>query len=379
MMRSVLPDECRGGEMGKRLITILLGFALLALVGLTGCDEGKPPDQSPASKQQLAQELTFYNWAGDMPQSVLDAFTREYGVKVNYVSYESQEDAIANLRAGQVYDVVVMESRSVPILAQEGLLAELNHANLTHLKNIAANFRDLTYDPGNRYCIPYNWGTTGLVVRSDLAAQPVTRWTDLWDPRYAGRVALWMGQQREVIALTLKSLGYSANSENPAELEAVLNRLRELKPHVLKLEDFDPTTSAEAMSSGKVVLAMGYAADVLTGREKNDAIRYVLPQEGALLWGDTFVIPANSTRKHTAEVFLNFLLRGDINARIANENRYATPNEAARPFIDPTLLNDPVVFPPNQDLQNAEIVLPLSPEGEKRYADLWERFIDGKP
>ncbi|HHW78982.1 MAG TPA: extracellular solute-binding protein, partial [Xanthomonadaceae bacterium] len=169
MMRSVLPDECRGGEMGKRLITILLGFALLALVGLTGCDEGKPPDQSPASKQQLAQELTFYNWAGDMPQSVLDAFTREYGVKVNYVSYESQEDAIANLRAGQVYDVVVMESRSVPILAQEGLLAELNHANLTHLKNIAANFRDLTYDPGNRYCIPYNWGTTGLVVRSDLA------------------------------------------------------------------------------------------------------------------------------------------------------------------------------------------------------------------
>ncbi|HHW78883.1 MAG TPA: spermidine/putrescine ABC transporter substrate-binding protein, partial [Xanthomonadaceae bacterium] len=94
---------------------------------------------------------------------------------------------------------------------------------------------------------------------------------------------------------------------------------------------------------------------------------------------DTFVIPANSTRKHTAEVFLNFLLRGDINARIANENRYATPNEAARPFIDPTLLNDPVVFPPNQDLQNAEIVLPLSPEGEKRYADLWERFIDGKP
>ena len=352
----------------------LLLCGWLTVSGLTACDNSTPSAPAP-----LAQELTFYDWAGDMPQSVLDAFTREYGVKVNYLSYESQEDAIANLRAGQVYDVVVVETRSVAILAREKLLAELDHANLTHLKNIAANFRDLTYDPGNRYCVPFNWGTTGLVVRSDLVAEPVTRWADLWDPRYAGRVGLWLGVHRDVIALTLKSLGYSANSENPAELEAALQRLHELKPHVLKLEDFDPVTSAEAMSSGKVVLSMGYAADVLAGREKNPAITYVLPAEGALLWGDTFVIPAHSPRKHTAEVFLNFLLRGDINAQIANANRYATPNEAALPLIDPAIRNDPVVFPPNQDMQNAELMLPLSPEGEKRYNDIWARFMEGRP
>jgi spermidine/putrescine transport system substrate-binding protein len=362
--------------MGKLMVVFYWALSL-ALAGLTACDNSTPP--AAPSPPPLAQELTFYDWAGDMPQSVLDAFTREYGAKVSYLTYESVEEAVANLRAGQVYDVVVMESRSVPILAQEGLLAELDHGNLTNFKNIAANFRDLTYDPGNRYCVPFNWGTTGLVVRSDLAAEPVTRWTDLWDPRYADRVGLWMGQQREVIALALKSLGHSANSENPAELEAALQRLNQLKPHVLKLEDFDPTTSAEAMSGGKVVLAMGYANDVLTGREKNDAIRYVLPAEGALLWGDTFTIPAKSPHKHTAEVFINFLLRGDINAQIANENRYATPNEAARPFMNPAILNDPVIFPPNQDLQNAELVLPLSPAGEKLYADLWARFLaDGE-
>jgi spermidine/putrescine transport system substrate-binding protein len=343
---------------------------------MIACDNSTPSAPAPPP---LARELTFYNWAGDMPKSVLDAFTSEYGVKVNYPTYESVEEAVASLRTGQVYDVVVMESRSVSLLAQEGLLAELDHANLPNLKNIAANFRDLTYDPGNRYCVPFNWGTTGLVVRSDLVAEPVTRWTDLWDPRYAGRVGLWFGQFREVIALTLKSLGYSGNSENPAELEAALQRLHELKPHVLRLEDFDPTTSAEAMSSGKVALSMGYAADVVAGREKHDAIRYVLPAEGALLWGDNFVIPANSPHKHTAEVFLNFVLRGDINAQIANANRYATPNEAARPFIDSAILNDPVVFPLNQDLQQAEIVLPLSPEGDKRYADIWARFMAADP
>ncbi len=90
-------------------------------------------------------------------------------------------------------------------------------------------------------------------------------------------------------------------------------------------------------------------------------------------------IPANSTQKYTAEVFINFLLRPDINARIANENRYATPNEAALPLIDSAIRNDPVVFPPNQAMLNAELVLPLSPAGEKRYADLWARFMDGKP
>lgn len=203
-----------------------------------------------------------------MPRSVLDAFAGEYGVKVNYVSYESQEEAIANLRAGRVYDVVVIESRFVPILVKEGMLAELDHGNLTNMKNIAANFRDLIYDPGNRYCVPFNWGTTGLVVRTDLAAPPVTRWRDLWDPRYSGRVGLWMGVPRDVVALTLKSLGYSANSESPSELEEAFQRLKELKPNILRLEDFDPETSAEAMSSGKVVLSMGYAADVLAGGKK---------------------------------------------------------------------------------------------------------------
>jgi spermidine/putrescine transport system substrate-binding protein len=309
----------------------------------------------------------------------VDAFAREYGVKVNYLSYESQEDAITNLRAGQVYDVLVMESRDVPTLVREGLLAEINHGNVGNLKNIAANFRELAYDPGNRYCIPYNWGTTGLVVRGDLVAEPVTRWADLWDPRYAGRIGLWLGQRREVIALTLKSLGYSANSENPAELEAALQRLLALKPYALKLEEFDLAVSTEVMRSGKAVIAMGYARDVLDGREQNPAITYVLPAEGALLWGDTFTIPANSAQKYTAEVFINFLLRPDINARIANENRFATPNEAALPLIDSAIRNDPVVFPPNQDMLNAELVLPLSPAGEKRYADLWARFMDGKP
>jgi spermidine/putrescine transport system substrate-binding protein len=359
-----------------RLRLILFQFLVASLIiPLTACATTTPTPESPPTPIPLAEELVFYDWEEDMPQSVLDAFTAEYGVRVKYLVYEAQEEAISNMRTGEVYDVVVMESRYIPLLIQEGLLARLNSKNLANLRNISANFRELAYDPANDYSIPYNWGTTGLVVRTDLMEEPVTRWADLWDPRYAGRVGLWLGVPREVISLTLKSLGYSANTEKPEELESALERLIELKPNVIALEEYDLETSAQVMADGEAVISMGYAYDALAGSELNSAIEYVLPDEGALLWNDTFVIPVNSPNKYTAELFLNFLMRPEINAAIANQNGYATPNEAAYPFIEPEILNNPMVFPSMEDLVNAELILPLTPAGQQLYDEIWERFI----
>jgi spermidine/putrescine transport system substrate-binding protein len=346
---------------------VILRFLVVSLMIFYPACASVPTFQPTSSPIPLAKELVLYDWEEDMPQSVLDAFTHEYGLQVKYMIYDSQEEAIANIRAGEVYDVVVMESRFIPLLVQEGLLASLHKDILPNLKNVSANFRELAYDPSNEYSIPYNWGTTGLVVRSDLVDEPVTRWADLWDTRYAGRVGIWLGQHREVISLTLKSLGYSANSEDPGELEDALLCLIKLKQNIIVLEDFDLATSAGLTTSGQVIISMGYAYDLTSARERNPATVYVLPREGALLWNDTFVIPINSPNQYTAELFLNFLMRPDINALIVNENHYATPNEAAHPFIEPDILNNRVIFPSNEDLANAELILPLSPPGQKLY------------
>ena len=179
---------------------------------------------------------------------------------------------------------------------------------------------------------------------------------------------------RYTLGVTLKSLGYSVNTENPDELEIALQHLLELKPNAAWL--YEEETSADVLASGEVVMAMGWAYDVWLAQEQDENIIYVLPQEGAILWGDNFVIPANSRRKYTAEVFLNFLLRPDITGRIINENYYPMANDAAVDFVDPEILNDPVVFPTSRELQNAEILLPLSAEGEKLYAEIWERFME---
>jgi spermidine/putrescine transport system substrate-binding protein len=357
-------------------VSLILFQSLIASVSLlpTACTAVPTPEPTSTSIP-LAEELVFYDWDEDMPQIVLDTFTSEYGVKIKYLVYKSQEEAIANMQSGEIYDVVVMESRFIPGLLREHLLAELRSENVSNLKNISPNFRELSYDPTNQFSVPYNWGTTGLVVRTDLVSPPVTRWTDLWNPNYANRVGIWIGQPREVISLTLKSLGYSANSEDLVELETAFRRLIALKSNILTLEEYDLYTSADLLASGKLVISMGYASDVITGSQQNSAIEYVLPDEGALLWNDTFVIPINSPNIYTAELFLNFLMRPEINAMIVNENLYATPNEAAHPFIEPEILNNPIIFPSNQDLANAELVLPLTPQGQRLYDSIWKRFL----
>lgn len=346
-------------------------YSVLALGLLTACGDADTPAQ-PAPPS-LDKELIFYDWADDMPQSVLDAFTREYGVKVIYQTYETTNEAVRNLRAGQIYDVVVIDNPFVPELAAERLLAEIDHRNVPNFKYISANFRDLVFDPGNRYSVTYNWGLTGLLMRADQVSPPVTRWADLWDPRFAGRVLVWDNQQ-SLIGIALQSLGFSMNSENPAELEAALQRLLALKAHA-RTSGYIPEIGEQALASGEVVLMYGWAGDVLRARARNLDIRFVLPVEGSIQWGDNFVIPAASRRKYTAEAFINFLLRPEISAQIVNEQHYATANEAAHPFIKAEIRNDPVIFPPLEAMQRAEFYRLLSPEGKVLHEHLWERYL----
>jgi spermidine/putrescine transport system substrate-binding protein len=246
-----------------------------------------------------------------------------------------------------------------------------------NFKNILPNFRDLAYDPNNKHAVPFNWGTTGLLVRRDLVAQPVTHWADLWELPAGAKIGL-RGELRDALAPPLKALGYSANSEDPKELEAALAHLLKIKQDVVMVDSY-----AEALvpllASGEIVAAIGWADDALQAREASQDIVYVLPQEGALVWGDNLVIPASSPRKHTAEIFLNFILRPEISAQIVNQNYYATANEAALAFINPGIVKDPVIFPPNQALKKAEIYLPLSAEGQALYQEIWQRFLSAVP
>ncbi|MDM8530696.1 spermidine/putrescine ABC transporter substrate-binding protein [Anaerolineales bacterium HSG25] len=355
-----------------RFIMIVIS-SLFALSVLMAC--GTPTPEPTPTPKPLAEELIFYDWAEDMPQSVLDKFTEEYGVKVKYLTYEDQEEAVEGIRNNEHYDIVVLENDNVSLMISDELLEEIDYQNVINIKNIALNFRELAYDPGNKHSVPYSWGVTGLVVRNDLVTEPITRWEDLWDSQYAGKVGLW-GFPREVMAMTLKSLGYSVNTKNPDELAAVKEKLLALKPNIVLIEEINDATAVPLILDGQLVIAHGWADDVI--QAENENVEFVIPEEGPLLWGDNFVIPANSPNKETAELFLDFLLRPEIAAEIVNENYFPTPNEAAFKLIEPEIYNDPLVFPPNEKIQNGEVVVPLDAETQALYDEIWQAFLDAE-
>lgn len=363
-----------GGTHAARGVLVLV-FAAALLLG--SCRSTDPAPSLDGGSD--APTFALYDWDGDFPESLLALFGEEQGVAVRRALYESQEEAIASLRAGGGYDVVVMDSRLVSGLIRDGLLAEIDYRHVPNRKNLSAAFLSPASDPGSRYSVPFSFGTTGVVARSDLVTRPVTRWTDLWDPAYRGKVGVWVGTPREVLALTLKSLGRSANSEDPAEVEAAVQRFLALAPYLVALEDYDPATSAGALASGEVVLAMGYAADLQESRGRNAAVSYILPQDGALLWNDALVIPVRSTHKELAAAFLNFVLRADVAVRYVEETHYAVPNEAAMPLLRPEVRDDPSLFPPAAALRQAEPLLPLSADGTRLWEGAQERMMAAVP
>lgn len=321
-------------------------------------------------------KLIYRDWEGAMPQAVLDAFAQEYGIQVEYIPYVAQEDAIVEMQAGKIFDVVVLENQLIPSAVEDGLLADINYQNVPNFKNISANFRDLAYDPGNRHSVPYSWGTTGLAVATEEIDSPIQAWADIWmgaeDHMFVG----W-NIERYMVGMALKSLGYSINSEDPQELESALERLLELKPRLI-LVDWESQVTSKYILNAEAVYGMGQADDVVAGEEAKIKIQYILPSEVAILWGDNWTISSNSAHKEEAEKLINFLLRPEVAAQIINETYYWLPNDAALPLVEPELRDNEAIFPSTQAIRNAEIMLPLSQQGEALYADIWERFLSAK-
>jgi spermidine/putrescine transport system substrate-binding protein len=343
-------------------LLLILGFDLL----LAGCAPKEPP---------IPTELILYSWVDYMPQSVMDAFTKEYGIMIKYVAYESQEEVVTNIQAGNIYDLVVLGPEFIPQLADENLLKPIDYRNIPNFKNISANFRDLAFDPGNKYSIPFHWGTTGILVRTDLVNRPITSWNDLWDPAFAGKVGVW-AIARSTIPITLKALGYSANSENPIELEKVRQYLLQIKSNAVTVSGLEPSI-VPILESGQLVMGTGWAYDAIVAQESSAAIEYIIPQEGTILWTDHFFIPAKANNPRGAELFLNFILQPEIAAQIVNESYYPMAVDGIEPFVLPEILQNPVIFPDNVQLQNAEIILPIHPNRKWIYDEVWADFMEG--
>lgn len=324
--------------MTKRIAALLLLAALVAV---------------PSAWAGAGKTLTIYNWTDYMPQSVLDEFSAETGIKVVYSTYESNEAMFTKLKlmGGKGYDLVVPSTYFVSLMREQGLLAEIDPKALSNFANLDPEVLDKPFDPDNRYSIPYMWGSTGLMINTrQVAPGTVAAWADLKRPELAGRIVM-SSDLRDALGLALKVLGHSMNTREEAEIKAAYEWLLELKPAV---RVFTSDGAKQVFAGEEAVAGLIFNGDASQIREEMPELEYIYPREGAMLWMDSLCIPAGAANKEGALLFIDFLLRPEIAARIAEEFRYTTPNKAAFALLPEELQNDPIVSPRPEDLVNSE-------------------------
>lgn len=343
-------------------------IAALATVALAGCSN---QDEAP-------QVLNLYNWSEYMPQEVLDRFEKETGIKVVYTTYDSNEAMYARLKLlddSSQYDLAVPSTYYVNKMRKEGLLMEIDHSQLEGFDNLDPELINQSFDEDNAYSVPFLWGTTGLAVdANDIDPAQVTAWADLWDEQYKGKVML-TNDMREVFHIGLRILGYSGNSTNPAEIEAAYQKLTELMPSV---RTFNSDAPRMPYLEGETDIGMIWNGEAVMGKEDMPALEYIYPEEGIIVWLDSFVIPRNAANPEAAHKFISFVLQPEIAALISEDIGYATPNLAARDLLPDEVANDRASYPTPEDMVNAEFQEDVGDEAMQVYNRFWEQLKTGR-
>ena len=339
----------------KKLCALILLFALTFACG------GK---ESATPKQR---EMNLYIWSAYITKEIVAKFETKTGIKVHYDTYDSNEALLEKMMSGVAdYDVIVPSDYMVRIMTKQNLLEKLDHGKIPNRKNVTARFQDPAYDPGNAHSIPYVWGTSGIGYNKTKVTDPVDSWAILWNPKYKDRI-LMLEDQREVFGVALKWKGYSLNTTDPAQLDLAKGLLLQQKPLV---KTYTSSNFDEILLSGDVWLAHGWSGQLAKAADQDPNLAYAVPKEGGTIWVDNMAMSASAKHKEEGYAFINFCLDPEIGAEIVNYNGYASPNQAARPFIKPHYLNDPARYPDEATLAKCEFIQDLG-ETSQLLDRLW--------
>jgi len=241
----------------------------------------------------------------------------------------------------------------VSILISEGLLQKLDRTQLSNFQNLEPKFLNQKFDPNNEHTVPYFWGTTGLGYNKQKLTGTVDSWAVLFDEQHKGRI-LMLDDMRECFVVALKLLGYSLNETDPAKLAQAAELLKKQKPLV---QTYNSGDFANLLAAGDVDLAHGYNGQIAKAVAENpDKLAYVMPKEGGTIWMDSLCIPAKARNAAAAHQFINFILQPEISAEIVNAMHYASANGAAKAHIEPAILNDAAIYPPDETVAHCEFI-----------------------
>ena len=317
----------------------ILILALLISIFLIGCGESQ-------------ESINVYNWGDYIDREVLELFEEEYGIKVKYDTFATNEDLYVKIKQEtNSYDVIIPSDYMIERMIREDLLTKIDKDKIPNLEKVDDIFKDLDYDPGNQYSVPYMWGTIGILYNTTMVDEQVKSWDILWDEKYEGQIFM-LDSQRDTIAVALKRLGYSMNTRSIEELEEAKEELIKQKRLV---RAYLGDNIKSAMVSEEGALALVWAGDAVTMMDENPNLQYVIPDEGSNLFFDSMVIPKSTANKEGAHKFIDFMSRPDISAKNGEYIGYSVPISEAKELLGEDVANNPVAYPSDEVIRNTEI------------------------
>ena len=325
---------------------------------------------------QLADEIFLYTWVEYIDPEIKTQFEEECGVTVTETNFDSNETLLATLQAGGAdYDLVVPSDYMVQIMVDEGMLMELDYNVITNMQHMDPLNVNQYFDPEQKYTVPYFWGTSGFAVDTNVVTDYTASWEMMFDPDspYCGQISM-LDDERETIGAALMYLGYPINDTDPEHLEEAKNLLIEQSACV---RAYDSQTNDDLLISGETVLAHIWTGDaILAGLPDSggrEGIVYVIPEEGCTIWQDNMAIPVGAPNAYTAMVFMNYLNIPEIAAQNAEWVGYGTPNAAAKDFIDPDILADEGIYPPEEVSSSLQWIEDVG-DALQLYDRIWTEF-----
>lgn len=357
---------------------IVAFFLIAAMLLLGGCGTSQSVTDGEGNTAPSSDvTINVYNWGEYISKgeegslNVNEEFTKKTGIKVNYTTYQTNEELYAKLKSGSAdYDVIIPSDYMIGKMIQEDMLEALDFSNIPNYEYIDPQFKGLEYDPEQKFSVPYTWGTVGvfynktMVDEEDIAQQS---WDLLWNEKYAGQI-LMFDNPRDAFAIAQKRLGLSMNSTNPDDWNAAAEELQKQKPLV---QAYVMDQIFDKMGGGDAAIAPYYAGDGIILMDENPDIGFYLPKEGTNRFVDAICIPKGAKHKKEAEMYINFLCETEIAKANAEYIGYSTPQLKAKEELDPEIANNPIFYPSEEMLKNTEVFSTLPDDVNKLLSDLW--------
>jgi spermidine/putrescine transport system substrate-binding protein len=383
MKRQPLQSSSRRSPLGYGSTTrrrfLQTSAAALSGLALANCNRGIPDVQSSdaeetATARSSSNTLHVYTWAGYTDDTLAALFTERTGIDVVIDIYDSNEVMLAKLQAGggDAYSVIYPSDYMVAQMLELDLLTELDQSQLTGLTDLYPTWENPAYDPGNAHSVPYSWGTTGILYNRELVDTEIRDWDDLWanTDTLSRRITL-LDDVREVMGAALKSLGYSYNSTDPAQIEEAFQKLVELKPAIAAFQSFG---WEDQILSGDLLSVMSFSVDAIAATLENSDLEYIIPASGASVWTDTMVIPKSAPNAEAAYAWINMMLEPEIVAEVIERLYFASPLRSAVAQLSADVKGNTDLFPPEEILARCEGIVPLDEATLELYDRYWTQL-----